>query len=99
MASSLTQTASSHSSWLLSEAKADIRQQGQGGVDAHVRAELFPTLKALVQARCPFANLPSSVCLCHDINALLRCVARRPANPLGVEFWTLYAILHRSLKL
>ena len=32
----------------------------RAGLTPHVRAELFPALKANVQARCPFANLPSS---------------------------------------
>ena len=32
----------------------------RAGLTPHVRAELFPKLKALMQPRCPFANLPSS---------------------------------------
>ena len=32
----------------------------RAGLTPHVRAELFPQLKALEQPRCPFANLPSS---------------------------------------
>jgi hypothetical protein len=40
--------------------KADVRRQGQGGLTPHTRADLFPMLKALVQPKCPFANLPSS---------------------------------------
>jgi bifunctional non-homologous end joining protein LigD len=30
------------------------------GLTPHVRAELFPALRAIEQPRCPFANLPSS---------------------------------------
>jgi bifunctional non-homologous end joining protein LigD len=32
----------------------------RAGLTPHIRAELFPTLNAIVQPRCPFANLPSS---------------------------------------
>ena len=32
----------------------------RAGLTPHVRAELFPTLKAIEQPPCPFANLPSS---------------------------------------
>jgi ATP dependent DNA ligase domain len=32
----------------------------RAGLTPHIRAELFPALKATVQAHCPFANLPSS---------------------------------------
>jgi ATP-dependent DNA ligase len=32
----------------------------RAGLTPHMRAELFPALKSVVQARCPFANLPSS---------------------------------------
>ena len=32
----------------------------RAGLTPHVRAELFPPLKAIEQPRCPFANLPSS---------------------------------------
>ena len=32
----------------------------RAGLTPHVRAELFPQLKALEQPKCPFANLPSS---------------------------------------
>ena len=31
----------------------------RAGLTPHVRAELFPTLKAIEQPRCPFGNLPS----------------------------------------
>ena len=32
----------------------------RAGLTPHLRTELFPALKTIVQARCPFANLPSS---------------------------------------
>jgi ATP-dependent DNA ligase len=32
----------------------------RAGLTPHVRAELFPALKGVEQAKCPFANLPSS---------------------------------------
>jgi ATP-dependent DNA ligase len=32
----------------------------RAGLTPHRRAELFPQLKAIEQAKCPFANLPSS---------------------------------------
>jgi bifunctional non-homologous end joining protein LigD len=32
----------------------------RAGLTPHIRAELFPALKATVHAHCPFANLPSS---------------------------------------
>ena len=32
----------------------------RAGLTPHTRADLFPTLKVLVQPKCPFANLPSS---------------------------------------
>jgi hypothetical protein len=45
---------------LLRGPQVDVCQQGQSALTPHVRAELFPALKVIEQARCPFANLPSS---------------------------------------
>jgi ATP-dependent DNA ligase len=62
-------------------------------VTPHVRAELFPALRANVQARCPFANLPSSKTghwgegITAEDMAALRCEAkdRRGGVVRGVD--------------
>jgi hypothetical protein len=40
--------------------KLTFASKVRAGPTPHIRAELFPALKATVQPRCPFSNLPSS---------------------------------------
>jgi bifunctional non-homologous end joining protein LigD len=74
----------------------------RAGLTPHIRAELFPLLKSLSQAKCPFANLPSSKTghwgegiTAEDMTAL-RWV--KPRIVVGVSFveWTRDSLLRHA---